>query len=116
MARKRKSYGYIRLKNRRSKVARAKDRAENSSGKRVRVVGVRVFVQRGLRPTNYTDGAGYWAWACTSKSPRSGENAKDYSRLADHRRKACGEDAYGKTPTAAIKAALVKLGKKRELR
>lgn len=118
MARKRRrSYGFISLKSRRSKVERAYWNAEGRpGGQKVKKLHVKVFIQRGRRPTNTHGGGGYYAWACTAKPPRSGERHSNTSALANHRRAACGPDAYGKTPTAAVKAALVALGRKRDLR
>ena len=109
------SYGIIHLRSRARKVARAHHRATMKGSPRPRVVGVKVFVQRGLHPTSTSEGGGYWAWACTMKPERSGER-REAGSLAEHRRKACGEDAHGKTPTAAIKKALINLGRKRDLR
>jgi hypothetical protein len=110
--RRRKSYGYISVKSRSRKISRHRNKFQNG---RAKSVHVRVFVQRGVNPSNTSDRPGYWAWACTAKSGRSGENRGSAS-LAVHRRKACGEDAYGRTPTAAVKKALINLGKKRELK
>lgn len=105
--------GAIHLKNRGRKIARHRDRFQNE---RAKVVGIKVYVQRGRKPTDTRSGEGYWAWACTSKHPASGSRTMAMTQLANRRRTACGEDAYGRTPTAAVKRALINLGRKRELK
>ncbi len=118
MARRRKRrFGYIRLRNRGAKIARRIDVEEQDphGRRKVRKVGFNVFVQRGDLVTDYGRKHGYWAWACTSKHVSSGIS-RSIPGLADKRRKTCGEEMWGRTPTAAVKRALVILGKKKELR
>lgn len=110
--RRRKRFGAIHLKSRSRKISRHRARFQNG---RAKSVHVRVFVQRGVNPSDTSDRPGYWAWACTAKRGASGLR-REAGSLAEHRRKACGEDAYGRTPTAAVKKALVNLGRKRDLK
>ena len=109
------SYGIIHLRDRPRKMVRAQEREEQRGGRKSRRIGVNVFVQRGDKVTDYSRIHGFWAWACTAKHPASG-STRDLPGLAEKRRKTCGEDSFGRTPTAALKGALVALGRKKEFK
>jgi hypothetical protein len=117
MARKNRRYGYITLRNRRSKIARTRNRYDTvRGGERSRKLRVNVFVTRGRSPTDYTSGEGYVAWACVSKHRDSGLRTSNTSWLAEKRGRGCGPEAIARTPTAVMKKALIALGKKKDLR
>lgn len=103
--------GYIKLKSRSRKIARAHTRQLQSGRDKVRQIGAKVFIRRG----HDEYGAGYVAWACTMSNPNSGVRT-DINRLGPKRDKSCSASVWGKTPTAAYKKALIALGKKKELR
>ena len=98
--------GYITLKNRGEKIAKAWTRAE-----RVKTFSVRVFVQRAAG----SPAARYCAWAKVSGS-KSGLGRKNFADRAAHAASRAGNDACGRTPTAAAKAALVALGRSKNLK
>lgn len=112
---RRRRLGAITLRSRGAKIARQLEREEMQSRRKVRRLSVNVFTQRGDFVTDYGRKHGYWSWACTGKPAASGMR-REIPGLAEKRRKTCGEDMWGKTPTAAVKRALVALGKKKELR
>lgn len=110
MARKRKhgrkGYGAITLRSRSSKVSKAYYRLPKKSRK----VGINVYVTRDIM-----DSAGYTAWACTAKPTGSGLRASS-SRMVARSARTCGPDQHAKTPTAALKRALVAFGKSKALK
>jgi hypothetical protein len=112
-----KRFGYISIRKRSSKIARANRRSAMGPGgsAKVRKLGVKVYVQRGNSPTSNSYGGGYWAWACLAHHEKSGDRTR-LDSLGAHRQRGCADSVFGKTPTAATKKALIALGKKKELR
>jgi len=80
----------------------ARDHAGKNQARRT--LNVNVTVERGSRPTNAGRTAGFWAHACVG------------STKARMRYKKCGPAEFARTPTAALKKALVALGRSKEVR
>jgi hypothetical protein len=67
-----------------------------------RVVKVKVFVARGIGLG--AGGMGYWARACMSRGSKG------------PRMHSCAREAFGRTPTRAVKNALGNLSRNRDIR
>jgi hypothetical protein len=102
MARKRKSYGLVKHSGKKIKNLFWKNYHTPSGRQPEKVVHARIYVQRAARPTNTGRTAGYYAHACIGKH---GANFRK-----------CGPDEFGRTPTAAVKKALVALGRDSRVR
>jgi hypothetical protein len=111
MARKRKSYGEVKLKRRSGKIQRYVYTRSPPS----KMVRIKVFVTRSAYAVGQGT-PGYQAWACPhsskSKASRAASGSHAFMRAGDR----CGPYGYGRTPTRAVEAALVALGKSGALR
>lgn len=103
MARRRKRFGEVKLRNRGAKRERLQARHGVGGTKRM---GIKVFVSRGDTRGGGVGIPAYTAWACAAGG---GKSARLLRRL-------CGPTASGRTPTRAVEAALVALAKSHALR
>lgn len=99
--RKRKSFGLVKHSKKKMS-ARYYAREHTGKSQTKRVVHARIYVERGSRPTNTGRLHGFFAQACIGK--------------AGSRYKKCGTYTFGRTPTVAVKKALVAFGRDRGIK
>lgn len=101
---RRKSFGLVKHSGKKIKSLFWK-RYHTAEGRQPqKVLHVRVYVERAARPTNSGRTGGYYAKACVG-------GVKTQARF-----KKCGPDQFARTPTAAMKRALVALGREKSVR
>lgn len=104
MSRRKKS-GFGLVKHSKSKMSsRYYEREHRGLNQPRRDINVRVGIERGSVPTNTGRKHGFWAMACMG------------GKKTRHSYKKCGPSEFGRTPTVAVKRALVALGRSSEVK